>query len=546
MLDGIFINKIKDEISFLIEGRISKITSSVETEYILTIRKDRKNYNLLISLSQTFSRIHLTNNEAKDNLMKNFLILLKKNIEGYLIKDISTYESDRIIYFKLYGNQEFEDPNYKYLFCEIMGRFSNLILTDENNKIIECLHHDGVGEYNRIMMPNSFYKFPNTAKINPFFKTLDEIKYIFVEKNIQNPNDLSNTFLGVSSFLAKEIFLDENPEESFYKAINSKPLPSIIKVGEKLDFYYIPLNSEIIETFDNFSQLFDKFYQEIELKTKINIRTNDLNIFVNKHIKKYENKIKKLDLDLKDTVNKDKYKLYGELLLSYPNLKEKHKEIVIFNYYDNKEILIPLDERYTIIDNSNRYYKKYQKLKNSVIHLEEQLQIAKDDLEYFKLIDEQLKIASIEDALEIKEELIKNKYLFEKDKKKNKKNERPSYLRYKIGDNYIYVGKNNLQNEYLTHKFAKKDWYWFHVKNTSSSHVIVSTNELNEELIRAAAMLASKHSTFKDSSSIPVDYTQIKNIKKIPGKRNCFVTYKNEKTIYIDIDNELLNKLKKA
>lgn len=546
MLDGIFLNKIKDEIAFLTDGRISKITSSVETEYILNIRKDRKNYNLLISLSQTFSRIHLTNINYKDNYMKNFLIILKKNIEGYLIKEINTYSSDRIIYFKLYGNQEFEDPNYKYLFCEIMGRFSNIILTDENKKIIECLHHDGVGEFNRIMMPNSIYQFPQTDKINPINLTLDELHQIFIDKNITNPKDLATIFLGVSSFLAKNVYLFDNPVKAFYEAINEKIAPSIIELDNKTDFYFRPFDYKVVKSFENFSDLFDEYYTKIEAKSKIDIRTNDLNNFVSKQIKKYENKIKKLELDLADSSNKDIYKLYGELLLSYPNLKEKHKEIIVNNYYDNTEVKIPLDERYSIIDNSNKYYKKYQKMKNSVAHLNEQLEIAKNELEYFKLIEEQLKISSIDDALEIKEELIKNKYLFVKENKKNKKNQAPSYLKYKVGNNLIFVGKNNLQNEYLTHKLAKKDWYWFHVKNTSSSHVIVATDTLTEELIRSAAMLAAKHSTFSESSSIPVDYTQVKNIKKIPGKRNCFVTYRNEKTIYIDIDNDVLDQLKKA
>ena len=156
---------------------------------------------------------------------------------------------------------------------------------------------------------------------------------------------------------------------------------------------------------------------------------------------------------------------------------------------------------------------------------------------------DQLKCASIKDALEIQQELIGHRYMLE-DKEKNKKKARPNYLTYIVGETLLYVGKNNLENEYVTQKLAKGSDYWFHVQKASGSHVIVATNELTEELCRTAAMLAAKFSSLSDSSSIPVDYTQVKHIKKIPGKRNCFVTYTRQKTIYIDIDEAKLNQLR--
>ena len=541
MFDGLFLSKIKEEFMPLITGRITKITSSLETEYILTIRANRSNYKLLISLSSSFSRIHLTKALESDTYKKNFLTILKKHIEGYFIKDIKTKSNDRIIYFILEGINEFEEKNTKYLYCEIMGRYSNLILADEKNTIIDSLHHDGIGEYNRTILPNAVYVFPESNKINPLDLSLDEIEKIFEEKNIDSPKRLIEIFEGISLFLASKAFLENSPAKSFYTFIHNDIKPSIIKYNQKEDFYFNPLGYEVVKTYESLSSMLDEYYLKQDLESKIKLRTNDLDNFINKQIKKYESKIKKLNIELIDTQEKDKYKLYGELLLSSPNLKEKKKNITILNYYDGKEISIPLDEKYSIIDNSNRYYKKYQKMKNSVSHIDEQLTISNNELEYFKLLSEQIKKANIDDALEIKQELINNKYLFEKDVKNNKKKEKPKFLKYLVDNTYIYVGKNNLQNEFLTHKFAKKEWYWFHVKDTSSSHVVVASEELTEKLIRVASILSAIHSNFSESSSIPVDYTKIKYIKKIPGKRNCFVTYSKHNTMYIDIDLEYLN-----
>ena len=541
MFDGLFLNKIKEEFMPLITGRITKISSSLETEYIFTIRANRSNYKLLISLSSSFSRIHLTEKMESDTYKKNFLTILKKHIEGYFIKDIKTKSNDRIIYFTLEGVDEFEEKNTKYLYCEIMGRYSNMILTDSDNKIIDSLHHDGIGEYNRTILPNALYTFPETNKINPLDLTLSEIENIFEDKNIDSPKKLIEVFEGISLFLANKAFLNNSPAKAFFKFIHADIKPSIINYNNKEDFYYNPLDYEIIKEYPTLSKMIDEYYFEKDLESKIKLRTNDLDNFINKQIKKFESKIKKLNLELSETREKDKYRLYGELLLSSPNLKDKMKEITVLNYYDNAEVSIPLDEKYTIIDNSNRYYKKYQKMKNSVAHINEQLEIASNELEYFKLLKTQISKASIDDALEIKQELINNKYIFEKDIKKNNKREKPKFLKYNVDGIFIYVGKNNLQNEFLTHKFAKKEWYWFHVKDTSSSHVIVASEEINEKLIRVASILAAYHSNFSESSSIPVDYTKVKFIKKIPGKRNCFVTYSHHNTMYIDIDLEYLN-----
>ena len=544
--DGVLLNKLAKEFNILKTGRISKIIESGDTDFIFTIRANRTNYNLMASFSPDFARIHLTNKQYESiGNPKSFTMLLRKHIEGYFILDIKTFDSDRIIYFILEGFNEMQDKSRKYLFCEVMGRYSNLVLTDENFKIIDALKHDGVGEYNRTILPNAKYVFPDVNKINPFSISDNEIKNIIKEKNLNSPKDYMDTFNGVSLNLAYPIFEYDDHASKFIEYLNKDVKPStFINFKGKLDFYYNPFNYKVIDEYDSISSLLDNYYYKKDLDAKIKLKTNDLDNFIKKQITKNEKKIEKLNKELAETDKFDLYKLYGELLLSIPNLKEKKKEVSVFNYYNNEYVNIPLDIKYTILDNSNKYFKKYQKAKSSISYINEQIKISTDEIEYFNLLKYQLENASFSEALEIQDELIDLKYLF-KPKTNTKKNHKPKLLTYIVDDTLISVGKNNIQNEYLTHKLAKQTDMWFHIKDGSGSHVVVHKDgDLSENLIRTAAALAAYHSSFKDSSSVAVDYTRIKNIKKIPGKRACFVSYKNQKTIYIDPDKSLIDNLK--
>ena len=543
--DGIFLSKILDEISFLKTGRISKITESGDTDFIFTIRQDRKNHELMLSFSSLFSRIHLTE-RLYDSVKnpKSFTMFLRKHIEGYFIEDIKQYHSDRILIFTLVGYNEMQDLNKKYLICEIMGRYSNMILTDENYRIIESLKHDGVGEYNRTILPGAIYEYPSINKLNPFDYNKDEINELF--KGINNPKDVLNKFNGISMTLALDTFKNDNIANNFYDNIHAKNNPSIIiDANNKKDFYFNPLSYEIIKSYDSISLLLDDYYFKEDLKSKVKAKTGDLLSFVNKQIAKYTKKLEKLDLELIDANDSDKYRIYGELLLSNSNLKNKLSEIEVFNYYTNENIKIKLDNKITVLDNSNKYFKKYQKAKSSIKYINEQIEEAHNEIDYFTVLKYQLLDASINEALEIQDELIENKYLFNKEITNKKKNQKPKLLTYEVNNTLISVGKNNIQNEYLTHKLSNSNDMWFHVKDAPGSHVVIhSSEELSEELIRTAANLAAYYSAYKESSSVPVDYTRIRNIKKIPKRRACFVTYKHQSTIYIDPDMDAILKLK--
>ena len=536
--DGIFLSKLKKELDVLKTGRISKINDIADNNFIFTIRANKENYKLYLGFNAQTSRIHLTNKDYINNPNpKNFTLFLRKNIEGYFINDIYQYETDRILIFELIGYNEMKDRSSKLLICEVMGKFSNLILTDNNYLILDSLHHDGVGEFNRIIIPNAKYQFPKTTKLNPY-KTND-----FDFNIINSPKDILNNFLGVSYSFANMVFMEENIEQNFYKILNNSYLPSIYQdINNKTDFYFFSYNP--LKTYNSLSSLLDDNFYNVEKENQIKKETADLAKFIKKQINKYEQKLIKLAEEKRIALDSDIYKLYGELLLSAPNLKLKDKKILIYNYYDNKDIIINLDERYNILENSQKYYKKYQKLKKSLTYINEQIEICKNEINYFNLLNDQLKIANLNDVLEMVDELKKYKYLPNNITKNNNK-KKPKYLTYEIADTLIYVGKNNIQNDYITNKLSKPNYLWFHVKDGSGSHVVIAKEDnYTENEIRTAAMLAAYYSYASNSSSVAVDYTKIKFIKKIPGQKGCFVTYSRQNTIYIDPDKDYISNLK--
>lgn len=542
--DGIFLHKLSNELSILKTGRISKINELSDTNFLFTIRAQKENYNLFLGFNSDTSRVHLTNrNFEHTQSSKAFTLFLKKHLEGYFISDISQYETDRILIFTCEGYNEMKDRNLKYLICEIMGRYSNLIITDNNYTILESLHHDGVGEFNRIIMPNVKYSFPKTEKINPYKINKEELENLIKNGTLNSPKSFVNYFLGISYSFANQLFVNDDIVNNFFSLLYDKYQPSIFNnLNNKNDFYFF--HNTPLSTYSSLSDLLDEIFYERDKKEQIRKETNDLMKFVERQIDKNKKKIDKLIEEKNLAMDCEDQKLYGELLLSAPNLKEKAKSILVFNYYNNKELNIKLDEKLTILENSQKYYKKYQKLKKSISFIDEQTKIANDEIEYFNLLKNQILNANLLDVIEIYDELVKNKYLMPKNSQ-NKKKKKPNITTYLIDDTIIYVGKNNIQNEYITHTLAKPQNLWFHVKDGSGSHVVIAKNDdYTEKEIRTAANIAAYYSYAKDSSSVAVDYTKVRYIKKIPGKRACFVSYTNQNTIYIDPNYELIKELK--
>lgn len=538
-LDGIIFYKIKEELKFLETGKINKIQEASDSEFIFTIRRNKENYKLLISLCANYPRVHLTyENYTFPPEPKSFTMLLRKYFEGAQITSIDTHETDRILIISCSKYNEMGDYESKKIVIEIMGRYSNLIIL-ENNIIKEAYRHIGVLEI-RTILPNASYEYPDLqGKINPLNLSLEQLYQMFDSNS--TPKDIVQKLIGVSMQVACKCFLSSNPILCLYEYIHSN-YPCIYKDGSKTDYTYFKYNEDAL-AYDSFSLLLDNYYKETSLAERIKHKTNNIASFIDKQLNKNESKKTKLLLELSDAEKLDKYRLYGELLIANSHIKTKSEKIDVLNYYTNETITIKLDARYDIIGNSKLYFKKYQKAKNAITHINEQLSKIDEEINYFTLLKEQVKIGDLKDVLEIQEELILNKYIPTKSKQdKIQKTKVTTYIL--PSGSMVLLGKNNIQNELITHKLSQPNELWFHVKDAPGSHVLLKKcDDYTEEEIRLCANLASYYSSLQQSSSVAVNYTKIRNIKKIPGRKNCFVSIKNEKTIFIDPDINLINNL---
>jgi predicted ribosome quality control (RQC) complex YloA/Tae2 family protein len=545
-LDGLLLNKLASEISPLVGGKISKVLEISESDYILQIRSNFKNYNLLLSASSQYYRFHLTEKKYEYPLVpKGFTMLLRKYLEGSIILSLKTIKNDRILEIKTKGLNEIGDTEYTSLILELMGKDSNIILL-KNNTILDAYKKENSIESKRIIYPNAVYEpFINPIKLNPFSLKTEDIVESF--NSILDSKALMNKFNGISFKTASYVMNSKSPIDTFISLLNIEPKPYTFKDNNKEDFYFTNIGYDKIKDYSSISSMLDDIYFDKALKERVKEKSSNLSLTIKSRIKRLQDKISNLNKDLIDASKADTYKLYGELLLSVSYIKEKSNSIEVLNYYDNKNITIPLDIRYSVIDNSKIYYKKYQKAKSAITHINEQIAITNDEIEYFKIIYSQIENASVTDILEIEAELVENKYIKKAETKKKRKL-KTKILTYILEDGAkVYVGKNNIQNEIVTHKIAKYNDTWFHVKDAPGSHVVISKEgEMSEYDIRTCAMIASFYSTYKASSSVPVDYTLQRYIKKIPGKRACFVTFTNQKTIYIDPSKEFIDSLKSS
>lgn len=536
MLDGIFFYKLALELNSLSTGKIDKVQEVSEYEFLFTIRRNRVNYRLLISLSPNYPRINITEKTYSfPREPKSFTMLLRKYFEGAIVDSITTHETDRIITITTSRYSELGDFERISLIVEIMGRYSNLVIV-KDNKIIEALRHIGISEV-RSIMPNGNYEYPDTlGKVNPYKLSDKELKTI-LEESI-TPKELTNKILGLSYNAAISVF-ESDKYTNFINLINSNT-PSISKDFKDVNYYY----TDGATKFDSYSKALDEFYSSVSLKDRIKSKTDNISQFIDKLITKNKKKLVKLDEDIRKAENAEIYKLYGELLIANSYIDKKLDKIDVLNYYTNETITIPLDPKLYIKENANNYFKKYKKSKNTIIYANKEKEIALDEIDYFNLLKSQVENAQVvDDVLEIQDELIKEHYLTSSSKQTKKA--KPKILTYEYNGNLILVGKNNIQNEIVTHELARKDSLWFHVKDAPGSHVVLQkSDDYTEDEIRLLANIASLYSPLKDSSSVPVNYTKVKYIKSIPGKRKCFVSITHEKTIYIDPDLSVLDGLK--
>ena len=546
--DGFFIRKMVKELEEnILNGRINKINNLSTDEFVFSVRKG-KNLKLFLSANSSASRIQLTNNSFENpSTPSNFCSVLRKYLTGGIILEINQVNNDRIVIFKIKNFDDLGYEKYYYLISELMGKHSNIILTSEDNIILESLKNSYSLEYKRSTISNMEYTLPPTVeKINPF----DFSRYSDIEFSIDDKKFLMKSFYGVSVLLNN--YFEKNSKEnlknsfiSFCKEFDNYFKPVLLEENNKKDFYFFEVK-EYIRDFESLSQLLDYYYMDIA-RESINKNTDKkLFNFVNSKINRLNKKIDILKDELEQANNRDDYKLKGQLLISniYLFKKEIPEIVTLQNFYseDLSDIEIELDPNLTIEKNSEKYFNLYKKNKRTIENLIEQIEIAKQDLGYFETIKFQIENADKTDIAEIKEELIANGILKEKIKV-NKKNNKSNYFVINHNGTSIYVGKNNLQNDAITNKLARRDYLWFHAKDIPGSHVVIFDNNPSEETIEVASMLAAYYSKFKNEEYVNVDRTLIKNVKKISGAKPGLVTYTGQKTVKQKIDKDLIGEL---
>ena len=561
--DGLVTKALVGELKKEIEtGRITKIYQLSKYEMLFTIRQERKNKKVLFSVHPTYARVQLTKLDyTHSGEPPMFCMLLRKHLEGTIITNIEQVNDDRIIKFTIVSRSEFIGEVTKYLYLEIMNKHSNFILTTEEGKIIDCIKHvSPLFNRHRTLQPSATYILPPpTGKIRPEDAKIAHFEAISNDADTTAISGLQQTFGGLSKLIATEIVHGAKSGkadclfESFKQLIgkiDSEYKPSIM-AGKKEQFYLIPLNHLEANTksYSSISDMLDAFYFGKENKDRIKDHFSNIEMLVKQWHNKNTKKLEKLDKELTNTEKADDYRIKGELILanSY-QLKRGDKILITQNFYDDDlaEIKISLDEMSSPTDNAQKYFKRYNKAKAAVDHIEQQIEIAKKEVLYFEGLMTFLTSADIADVYEIQDELREAGYLKKRQEKKTRKATKPNVDRYLTETGIeIVVGKNNMQNDYIAHKLGKRHEWWFHAKDMPGSHVLLRTSEekLEELEIRAAANLAAYYSKGKDSSSVPVDYTQIKNLKKVPGTSLGFVTYNTCKTIYIDPDEANIMKL---
>jgi predicted ribosome quality control (RQC) complex YloA/Tae2 family protein len=564
--DGLFLYNLIDNIKpILIDSKIDKINQPEKDEIILTLRKDRKNFKFLISSSTNFPRIHFTE-ISKENPIKApmFLMVLRKYIMGGRIVAVNQESCDRIITLKIEASDEMGFNSLYSLIIEIMGRHSNITLVkDRDNTVVDSIKHitPDINTY-RVLLPGISYVSPPKSKKLDLFNLnyKDFVEYIDNSKLIFDEGFFFKLLTGFSKPISKEFFLNAQDEKlslSDTKGLFDFTIKKIeeIKSNESFaiykteygifkDFYSQKLSSletdNIIINYSSPSKMLDDFFSTKDLQERLLNKSANLQKLIHNNIDRCKKKEMILNNTLTECTKKEDYKIKGDLLTSYIYmLKQGEKSIDLVNFFseNQEEITIKLNENKSPSENIQSYYKKYSKLKKSEEMAKEQLISNKQELDYLtSVLTNILNAEAYKEIEDIKKELIQTGYIKFRNSSKKKVKEKegkPLHFISSTGKD-IYVGKNNIQNDYLSLKFAHKNDIWLHTKNIPGSHVIIKSESIDEATLEEAAITAAYYSQNKANSKVPVDYTQVKNLKKPNGAKPGMVIYYTNKTIYVD------------
>ncbi|MBP1961241.1 Rqc2 family fibronectin-binding protein [Paenibacillus aceris] len=581
-LDGLVLHAIVHELQTCVGGRINKIHQPSENDIILQIRAQGQNVKLLLSANPTYPRVQLTEQTSLNPLdAPMFCMLLRKHCENGVIEAVEQIGMERVIRLQIRHRDELGDMSTKQILVEIMGRHSNIILLDPaTDTILDGIHHvtPAISSY-RIVMPGSKYVTPPAQdKQNPL--EVDERTFRQVmdpavgeeSSNSDKPEQrLVAAFSGLSPLIAKEIVYRSrqgggSEEATDLKALwqsfdsvmtaarehRDEPVITEQKSTGKFFFAMTPLTHIEGESTAYMapSACLEAFYGDKAERDTVKQRVADLLRFLHNESNKNVKKLEKLQGTVDDSKDADKHRVLGELLTaSLHDIKKGDREIETINYYDEDQALIkiPLDPLLSPSENAQRYFKKYTKMKNSTAIVEEQIEQTHQEIAYLNSLLQQLSVASLTDIEEIRDELMEQGYIRDRNKKqrKKKKKDKPALACYMSSEQIpIYVGKNNTQNEFLTNRLAASSDTWLHTKDIPGSHVVIRGDNYSETTLREAAQLAAYFSQAKHSSQVPVDYTTIKHVHKPNGSKPGFVIYVNQKTLFVTPDEHEIKQMK--
>ncbi|WP_028550345.1 Rqc2 family fibronectin-binding protein [Paenibacillus sp. UNC451MF] len=592
-LDGLVVHSLVQELQRCVGGRINKVHMPSEHDIVMQMRAQGSNLKLLLSANPTYPRVHFTEQSFLNPLeAPMFCMLLRKHCESGIIESITQPGLERVIHMQIRQRDELGDLSSKTLIIEIMGRHSNIILVEPTTgTIIDGIHHvtPAISSY-RIIMPGSKYVSPpEQHKEHPFH--VDKERFITslttplavqehdeFEKPPAPPVDetweqrIVNRFSGFSPLVAKEVvyrcssqLTADNPLEAnaallwepFHTLIEQlreeRQQPNICEreANGKAYFSITELShiQGIVTQYESISECLEAFYGDKAERDTVKQRVSDLLRFLQNERSKNVKKIDKLQETLEEGQDADKFRILGELLTASIHLIQKgDTEVEVINYYDEEQrpIKIALDPLLTASENAQRYFKKYTKSKNSLIAVNEQLQQTHEEIRYLEGLLQQLGTASLSDIEEIREELVEQGYIRDRNKKSRKKkaNQKPSLSCFTSSEGIpIYVGKNNTQNEYLTNRLAQSADTWLHTKDIPGSHVVIRSPQFGEQTLREAAQLAAYFSQAKESSQVPVDFTFIKHVRKPSGAKPGFVIYDHQKTLFVTPDSDAIKRM---
>ena len=545
--DGFFLHHLTKELQEeLLYGRIQKVNQPFERELVLTIRNNRKNYKLLLSAHPVFGRVQITTADFQNPQTPNtFTMIMRKYLQGAVIESITQIENDRILEIAFSNKNEIGDNIKVTLVIEIMGKHSNIILIDKaESKIIESIKHIGFSQNSyRTILPGSTYLAPPKTEAKNPFTVSDEKLFELLQTEDLAPRNLQKLFQGLGRDTAENLAAQLNNDKlKQFRAFFARPCqPNMTDKS-----FAAVLFDKSDKQFDSLSELLDVFYQDKAERDRVNQQSSDLIHRVQTELDKNIKKLGKQEKELLATENAEEFRQKGELLTTYLTLVPNNQDQVeLDNYYTNEKIVIALDKSLTPSQNAQRYFKKYQKLKEAVKHLTGLIQETKDTITYLESVETALNHASISDIEDIREELVETGFVKRRTRDKHHKRKKPEQYLASDGKTIIMVGRNNLQNDELTFKMAKKGELWFHAKDIPGSHVLIKDNlNPSDEVKTDAAELAAYYSKARLSNLVQVDMIEAKKLNKPTGGKPGFVTYTGQKTLRVTPTEEKINSMR--